>query len=68
MNETMQRNPVTIFPGSKALSQYVYECDLRAIANLLGSPDPFTYDWAALRFQHTQAIQLLEYPLLSRTL
>jgi integrase/recombinase XerD len=52
------RNPAAVFLGSMSPgTQCTYGFDLKAIAYLLGSSDPFTYNWAALRFEDTHAIR-----------
>jgi hypothetical protein len=64
MDTAIDRNPMAVFLSSMSPgTRCTYECDLRAISSILGEPDPYTYNWAALRFQHTHAIRCQSSPV-----
>jgi site-specific recombinase XerD len=55
-----ETSPASIFLASKGKSsRRVYQSDLDHIANLLGAADCFTCSWAAMRYQHTQAVRTM---------
>jgi hypothetical protein len=55
---TLDRNPAAVFLAGKVhYTRKDYQSDLNTIARLLGAKDAFLCNWAALRYQHTQAIR-----------
>lgn len=54
----LERNPAAVFLASKLqITRNDYQDDLNTIARMLGADNCFTCNWAALRYQHTQAIR-----------
>jgi len=60
LRTSVEQNPVAVFLSSVALtSRSTYRLDLEGLSRLLGEPDPFSFSWHLLRFQHTQAIRTM---------
>ena len=64
--KSFETNPAVVFlAGKSANSRRVYQADLDTIANLLGAPDAFSCNWAAMRYQHTQAVRTMLQEMVS---
>jgi hypothetical protein len=56
----LERNPAAIFITSKLLlSRKDYHADLDTFARLLGAENSFSFNRAALRYHHAQAIRTI---------